>query len=693
MAERLHDWQVPPQASDDRRKLGWIDEATEDGQAWLGSQRGTYDWKKALDVISGRMLKQVPEYRSQVNTNHLKRNIREIVGVLSKIRPIGSYSSDNPAYLPNCGMMNKLTRALYQQQFFDRAIKDALYWAATTCTGWIWPVYSRGMAGRDRGAITLRALGAPCVLPNQLPSSGNFQQAYAVHILDEMPVYMAHGLFPRYAQWLKPTSSTYWHSADIRSSARSSWFSPSRIFEGIKSAAGGPKSMMEVMVPMRYSYIIDLALNETGRMIPMGEPDTPWYYEVPAIGQDIPVPGGGSRAATANDARLYPFRRLIISSESCIPYDGPSFDWHGMLPLAQFTLDRPPWEPLGYSIVRDGYDIQLTIQELERGIADRLVAQNDLPLAYDINVVSKREAQALDPMQPRARTGYDASGGTMPFQPAVPLEVYAVKPEQFTALEHFKTAMDEQHAIKDVMALAKARLAGDDIEKIMEANGPIISDMSRSMEAPVQQIGEMMKYLILEYLPVTRIVQYVGTEGVSQSILDTEPDSLVPSHLPGEGTESPSKASDGHRAHVLADNLCFTITPNSLHEYQQMEMKLGLIQLRKAMVPVDSQTIAESWNLTNFGTIPGNTMYQKWQNEQEYQLLMAARLKAVTEGLAAMGPVLGGLMAATPPGGVGPGNPVPEGRPSSGQQAPSLKVKAGENRSTITESAGGGRPV
>jgi hypothetical protein len=689
MAEpKLHEWQVPPQASDTERRLRWLDEATEDGQAWLKSQRGTYDWKRAMDVVGGRLLKPVPEYRSQVNTNHLKRNMREIIGTLSRLRPIWGYNSDNTAFKANAEVMNKLNRAIYLEQFFDRSIQESLAWAATTCTGWIWPVYARGMAGRDRGNISLRSLGAPCVLPSQLPSSGNFQQAYAVTILDEMPVYMAHGMFPRFQEQLKPTSSTYWHSADIRAASRGNiwkWFSMS--FKGNNS----PSERLDTMVPIRYTYVIDLALNETKCMIPMGEPDTPWYYEVPALGEPMQLRDGKTRVATENDARLYPYRRLMISSETCLIYDGPSSDWHGMLPLAQFALDKWPWEPLGYSLVRDGYDIQTAICDIERGVIDRVVAQNDLPLSYDINSMSPAQAKQLDPMQPRSRTGYDMSSGTSPFQPAVPLEVYKVAPEQFTMLDHLKTSMDEQHAIKDMYALAEARMAGDDVAKIMEANGPIITDMSRSMEPPMRDIGNMVKYLILEYFTTSRVMQYVGADGITPETFDFAPDQLIPSHLPGEDTSKPSLQSNGHRAHVLADNLRFFITPNSLHEMQQMEMKLGLIQLRKALVPIDSETIAEAWGIRNFGTIPGATVIDKYYAEQERQLEQAARMKTLAAGMEALGPVAALIASAKPPGAAIPGHGS-EGQPPSGHAAPSL-INKSDGRTIITESHGGGKVV
>jgi len=134
------------------------------------------------------------------------------------------------------------------------------------------------------------------------------------------------------------------------------------------------------------------------------------------------------------------------------------------------------------------------------------------------------------------------------------------------------------------------------------------------------------------------------------------------------------------RARTFADNLRFFILPNSLHEMTQMAMKLGLVQLRKAGVKIDSQTIAESWELPNYGQLDGNTIIERYQAEQEMDLEFAARMQIIAgaEGLVPPG---------TPPGAAAPpAKPNPEGRPPSGQAAPKLVSKNGGERSTITES-------
>jgi len=682
-----YDWSIPPAAAPDHKIIGWANGATEEGIAWIKNQRGQTDFRKALDVISGTDTSprsQASDYRSKLSPNRLKRNIREVVGTLSKLRPMWGYHSDNKAYKSSAAMMNLTTRAIYLEQFFDLRIKDALRYAAATARGWIRPVYRRNMYGTGRGNIELLAYGAPCVLPVQLPSDGNFQNAYAVTILDEMPIAMAHGMFPQHQAQLKPSTSRYWYMNDgVRHAAQGNLLQ--RIF-GRAPRSPGSEALSELLIPIRYTYVIDLTINTTSAPITMGEPGSSWSYTVPALKQDIPIgidPRSGTaiyRKADENDARLYPYRRLLISTEQTKLYDGPSFDWHGMLPLASFCMDAWPWEPLGFSLVHDGYEINEAIKTIDRGNMDKCVSQLDMSLAYDTNAISEREARTLDPMMPRGRYGYDGNAtepGKPPFTPIVPEAIIKIDPTSLQFRELLTNTLDAQMAIHDIQALAKLRAIGsmDDIEKIMEANGPIVEEMSRSMEPPMRDIGSMVKYLVLQYMNTPRVMQYVGLDGISPEVFDYDPATLIPSHMPGEDPERASAASTISRARNFADNLRFLIMPNTLHEMGQMTFKLGLVQLKKAGAKIDSETLVEPWGVPNYGTFEGNTVLEKFHSEQEADLEYAARLQAIGASV--------GL--GQPPGAAGPGK-QPEGRPATNAKPPEIKSKEGGARSTISTS-------
>lgn len=686
-------WQVPPSVVADDSKLGFLNESVEDGMTWLKSQRGYGDFKKALATLSGRSPTNLTAaYRSQLNPNRLKRDVREVVGTLAKLRPMWGYHSDNKGYKGQAQMFNQVSRAWYLESFADRSIREAIQYASATCRGWVRPVYRRDMYGTGRGDIKLLTYGAPCVLPNQLPASGDWQSAYIVHILDEMPVAMAHGMFPSKQALLNPSSSRYWYADDgVRKAALGNIMQ--RIF-GRGTSGAARDSLTNSLVPIRYSYVIDLSVNTTGSNgragveIPMGEPGSSWAYTVPFVGQRIPAGRDSSgaplfREANENDARLYPTRRLIISSDTAILYDGPSFDWHGMFPGVSFCVDDWPWEPLGFSLVHEGYELNDAIRDVVRGNMDKIKSQLDMSLAFDTTAVSMSEARRFDPMMPRGRIGFDGSAlDGEPFRPVVPPEVLKVTPESMAMIEYLERTMDDQLGVRDAMALAKLRSVGsmDELEKVIEANGPIIEDISRSMEPPMRDLGVMLKYLIMQYYTTPRVMQIVGVDGVTPEVFDYDPASLIPSHAPGEPPDGPSALSPRARARIFADNLRFFILPNSLHEMSQMTMKLGLIQLKKAGVKIDSQTIAEAWNIPSYGSFDGNTVLERVQAETEQDLENAARAEQLGVSLGLMPP------PGTPPPGAATPTKKPEGRPSTDAKPASLVSKDGGARSTITTS-------
>lgn len=684
------EWQVPPAAVAESHKLGWLNEACEEGIAWLRAQRGyTADWRRSLDIIAGRdttPASPASEYRSRVNPNPLKRNLREVIGVMSKLRPMWGYSSDNRANADNAEMMNKTTRAWYLHVRADRSVKRALQWAGATGRGWMRPVYRRRMYGTGKGDISLFTYGAPSVLPVQLPASGDWQEAYAVTFLEDMPVAMAHGMFPAHQHRLRPTTSRYWYMNDaVRQASQGNWLR--RAFTWVQKRPSD-SGLSDLYVPIRYTYVIDLAINTSGQEITMGDPNASWSYKVPYVGQDIPmgrdIRTGHplTRKADENDARLYPQRRLLISSPEAQLYDGPAFDWHGMLPGVSFCPDEWPWEPIGFSMVSDGYELNEAIKTIARGNMDKIKSQLDMSLCYDMNAVTPGEANAFDPMLPRGRMGYDGSAlEGPPFQPAVPPEVLRVEPESLAMVDKLEHWLDSQMALHEALNLAKTRSLGsmDDMEKLMELVGPIIEDMSASMEPPMAELGEMVKYMILQYYTTSRVMQIVGPDGVTAASFDYDPSRLVPSHLPGEDVEQPSAYDSRQRARNFADNLTFSILPNTMHEITQMVMKLGLVQLKKAGIKIDSQTIAESWQIPNYGKIDGSTVLDRVQNEQVQDLVNMARAKAVADELGLTPP-------AAQPGAPKPNGAAPEGRPATMNAPPSLRSKDGGTRSTIATS-------
>jgi hypothetical protein len=681
-------WQAPSYLARPEERLSFSKSMQEMGEQWVQAQSAYKDIPKAIDTISGTDLGDYDTgavsntNRSNINTARLKRNSREVIGTLANIRPFWGYSSQAQFYQPSATMTNQVARAVYLESFFDRSLKGALQYSLLTGDGYIWPKATRGMYGRGPVKIKFDYLGALDVLPVQMPRDNDLQEAYIVTLSDFVPVAKAHSMFPMFQDQLKPMAKRRYRGTNTTGY---------RMTLAEKFKFGSRRdAFMELYCDIQYQYILDQSINTTGADLHMGQENTSWSYIVPYVGKPIelrdPISGATfRRLAIPEDCYVYPYRRLMIYSEHCLLYDGPAWDWHAMVPAYRISLDRWVHEGTGQILLKDGWQYQKAINELERGGQTVANARLRPSMTYDIGTgaqVNSQTAEALDPFAPDKRVGVDSSGGSdrPPFAPILPEWLMEVPGWMFQLLQRHDEGMDYQLGLKDVQALMKARAnaSSSDMDKFSDAStGPIVQDISRDMEMPIQQVGEAVKYLILQYMTTRRIMQFVGEDGITPETFDYDPESLVPSHLPSEinlfRDGQGSGVSKLERARHFANNLRFSITPYSLHEITQMAKKLGLIQLKKAGIWISSQTIAEAWNVPNYGSVGGNTEMEKYWNEKIMEMEQMARLKQIMEGLGLGQP--GGKG-----GGAGPG------RPSSFNQPPEVKNKDGGTRSTITTS-------
>lgn len=693
----VKEWQAPPFTASASERLSFCTDMTGEGEAWIKSQSAYNDIQKGLDIVSGKLPEGIPNSHSKLNTSRLKCNLRQVIGALSNIRPFWGYGSDAAFYRPSATMLNKIVRAVYLESFFDRRLKACLQYMAVTGTGYIWPKYRRSMYGYGPGNIEFDALGALDVLPVQMPQDNNLQEAYIVTIINMVPVAKAHGMFPLFQASLKPIARRRY----VGSYTEQRMSLANRFKFGDKV---GTSNFANLYSEIRYQYIMDISINTTGMPLPMGQPGTSWAYTVPYMGQQISVrePLSGemiTRPATPTDCRIYPRRRLMISTPDVLMYDGPAFDWSSMIPLARFSSDLWAWEGLGFSMAKDGYDYQTGINDIERGAQTVLRSRLRPGMTYDIAAggsLNAQTAEALDPFAPDARIGIDTSGGggeAPPLMPILPDHLLTIPPEAFALMEHYEGGMDYTLGLNGAQALTKLRANADSeaVEKLLDVLGPIIEDTSRDMEMGLRDVGNIVKFLVLQYMTTARALQYVGQDGISPATYDYDPDSLIPSHMPYEAKKMDAGEGSGeskmNRARHFADNLRLTITPNSVHEIVQMTRKLLMLQLKKGGFMIDSQTVAEACDIPNYGTIPGNTVIERYWEEQAMQIRHAAKLQhSIAEATAAADPNSPVPVTSPPPSEQPGGEPV--GRPNVNTAPPKIEQKglASGGRSTVTTS-------
>jgi len=232
--------------------------------------------------------------------------------------------------------------------------------------------------------------------------------------------------------------------------------------------------------------------------------------------------------------------------------------------------------------------------------------------------------------------------------------------------------------------LARAKVAGADdaLLKAMEEAGPIVKDISNSLNEPVSDLMTMCLSLVLQYYPTGRVMQYVGADGVSREVFDLDASSLVPSHMEHEDKSEKSAFTRMQRTQNFCSALHSDIAPGELHGVVQTANKLMLIQMQRGGFPIDSETVAKAANIANFGTIDGNTVWEKWKEEQRIKLEFAVQMKELETALVPQGP-----SAPPTPIGIGGSKGAP-GRPPSGQKPPHMETKASAAgpRAVITES-------
>lgn len=679
-------WQIPDFLSAPKSEVfGWQKQQIDDGVAYWEHNPGYQQLEESIRILSGEpdprlASKQKDGKYSKLQTNRLKRNLREMVSALSDVRFTPGYHSDNNELQSQATLMNRYAAYWYTDRFIDRQIFKAVQWMAITPCGWLEIGYREIPGERGKRVIDVTPHSAFDVVMTGVPESGDHQEAYTVTIIKDLAVYYAHALWPDFQDVLIPDRET---PAGWREKIKDVWNS---VF------AEGPEKTTAKNPTCRlyYTYTLDLSVNKSGKTVRMGSGE--WAYDVPSVGnfittgydsQGTPI----GRPAEPRDCRLFPGRRLTVSNDVKTIYDGPMFDWHGKVPLVKLTADS--WPFADFSMVHDVAPIHEAMTELER-IAHQTSRNRFWPtLLYNLKGIAREKIKALRTDVSGQRIGYNPDAGTDPVKPLLSHDFYQI-PEWYQAfVKYLQEQEDYQMGVRDVTALAKMKVgsAPDSLEKALEMAGPIVKGISRNMERSMRDLAEMFKFLVLQYVTTPQLLKVVGPDGVTPENFDWDPGNLIPSHIPGERTDKPSLKNKMERARYIADHVAFMVTPNSMHEVVQTTTKLLYLQLQRAGFPVSWWRMAEVFQIPNFGKRPEGTtdMISEWFAQQKMMLEFQATLSAEAQGLAGDA---GGVGGANGTGSMGPkGGPTGTGgRAPSGGAPPRLAQKDGGARSTIKES-------
>jgi hypothetical protein len=644
--------------------LAWAKDIVSDGRSYLRLQPAYPFIQDGLDLVNGEPMATPIGLLSKMRTDQTVRNTKEIIASQTNIRIIPSFKSNIEEFKRQEEILNRCFMSWQSMTFADRRLRKAWQWACCAGTGYIGTRYDPDYYYRGRGDIVWDAYGPLDVLPVGMGRQHDLQKAYAVALRVETPVHEAWRLFPLYVDEIKPArDAKAGHGTVISQAVKFATAVLKRFGQGARwEHEPAPWAMVEVY----YIYVDDTSVNDTGEPIKMRGPDglygTSWSYEVPFIGQRIDLGNNKYKDAKPEDCLLYPNRRLIIAVGTDMlgvvvnpdPECQASPYWHGKVPIAQFRSDDWAWNFLGFPITRYGQSLERASMEMWRGMVDSMNARLSPPRAFDRNSQASALAQTINTRIPNQVVGLDLSLVPLAQQmgPLLPYQWYEYPPHYLQAQTMLQQMMKDQMGVADATSMARARQlpSGDSLEKLMEQLGPLIKDQSRNMEEAIRNLGEFWKSNFFQFYTAGRRMQLIGEDGISQEDFDYQPGTLIPYNdetawrdAGGPQMNTPEQrrrfgapeiweamfakgeaVPQFERARWHKDNFQFTVLPYSLHEFNSMSRKLFYIQLQSRGFPLDPWTLADLFDIRNFGEIPNipdmetggtrkaQTIFEKW---------------------------------------------------------------------------------
>lgn len=703
-SEAINDFKIPNRMASEDEILAYGNWAIQQGLAFLRAQPAFQDIAQGRSIVHAMETynEEIPNKLSRVRVPRIKRDIREIVALLANLRPTWDYVSNNPAkYEGQANVLNKLMRSWYYNEEVDRSIRQALQYAATEGTGYLYMTWEKPLRATT-GRIKLTPLGATSYIPFQQAMDNKVQNAEVGIVCTEVPVQRARRLYklPN-LQATNTTATNLIQGGGLRGMITNMINSVSPYL----AAGGSNRNRNNVVnvptVNIYHLYIKDDSINETGQPIKMGnfsadgKPLDNFSYIVPSLGDPIPTgrmipehsdgqvqlnPMTGdaalteeTRPAEAADCMMYPNLRLIIMSPTDLIYDGPSMFWHGKIPIVQFRMDDWPWNFLGFSLVRDTW-------RLEESINSRLRARDDsmnARLNPAVMVDSRMSEEFQNNFSPRIPGGRIVKPPMVdrPVESVLPVNFYDVPANCDAEIQADEKRLDFLLGISEIDALMQLKQMpqSDSLDKLIGASSSLIIDIARNMESAICQLGELWKAMAMEFCTTRERVQLLGEDGLTMEDFDFDPGNMIPSHLDGEDPTKPSRATQSERARTHLDSFQFTIVPNSLTQLTSIAKKLTTLQIwRDKSFPMDPWTFQKEMELPSLGPEPpgSKNMMDRWIAWEQQKAQLAQQL------------------APPDPNAEGgaPGEQTPQtGRPPTAHASPHLKVRT-DGSSTVAES-------
>ena len=660
------EWQAPAAEMDPHIRKSWCDELVQNGDRFIQAQPGTRDINDDIKLVIGL------DQDNSMKSNSFQSDYRTFVETVTDLRQIATMGTQAEHLKKTCALYNDIFKFIFWDGGFLFSYRYALQYAMMS-RGYIWPKFSRDHYGWGRARTIFEWLGPFELLPEQLPKSNDVQGAYANTAIVAMPIAEAHARFPEFQDQLRPISRYEWSKYNTAGGIRLDFWDRARF--------QGERDWDDRYCEIRYHFIRDLRINETGKTLQMGTKGATWGYEVPSMG-DLLVSTNAynnlpeSRTANEEDCLVYPQLRLMITSPTVnVPMrDDTAYDWHGEMPFAQLDVNDYAWSPLGYSVVRNVAGLVKAQRAGSSRIDEVLAIRKDPPTGYDLSTgVSRTQMEKLDLLTAQGvRIGL--KGDPKKAVVSVLPDSITVDSEDWKGQEYYKSEINASLGMTDITSAKdlKLNMSDQQFEKMITNLGPLGKGIALNTWKCNTKVAHMLKFNIAQYYSVGDLVKMVGPEGVGLTTFDNDPNSLVPGRLPDEVDGTDSKFSKRQRAHWFVEQLNVISTPAQLLNFTQMQERMTYMFLFGKGAKLPTKTYMEKFGIEDY-----DAQFEAWKSEQvslaEWELEVKATLAQRAKDL-----------GFEPPEEGGPGQGKGGGRPNAHSAPPKMAQKGAQNGNVRT---------
>ncbi|KKK53271.1 hypothetical protein LCGC14_3096460, partial [marine sediment metagenome] len=343
------------------------------------------DIQKILDMVMGDFGpdKQHTDL-SRITDNRFAKTFFNLSAAMTDTKPFWDYRTYNKKFESQATIANKLSAAWYYTRNIDLRQLGVVQYALAGGSGYAHIIYNHELEDLDIIPEDPRD-----VIPIRPASLHTIQDSFGVIVRRERTVNWVKQKFGKRAdRVVADRDASISTQADLIQSPGVS--APRSSF--MQNVASTLKKKPDLKIPsvdVFYMYIDDRSRNKGGVQRYVGD----WGRTE-----------GRSYVAMNNWAyivqpgeRMFPRKRLIIFTRTAVLYDGPSIYWHGLFPIAKFTLDPAPGSWLGKITMRDLIPLQIELNKLLRDMANyhRRVGRRNT--VWDKNAASRATQQRYDP--------------------------------------------------------------------------------------------------------------------------------------------------------------------------------------------------------------------------------------------------------------------------------------------------------